>query len=101
MASIRNLDSYRAWDQEAVRRSGFTAIVSVVAGVTPLLMAAILLLEPRTKGAQALHFWLMPVGAAFAVYLLVAFGLTAFAVLRLRAWKRDHPWEPPPSPIWK
>jgi hypothetical protein len=101
LASIKNLESYRAWGQESVRRSGFTAIVSVVTGLTPMLMVAILLLRPPSRDAHALHAWLMPVGAAFAVYLLIALGLMLFAVLRLHAWKQAHPWEPPPSPIWK
>jgi hypothetical protein len=40
-------------------------------------------------------------GAAFALYLLCAFALMLFAVLRLNGWKRAHPLEPPASPIWK
>lgn len=101
LASIKNLDSYRAWGQEALRRSGFAAIISVVMALTPMLVLAIAWLRPTTRDARALHAWLMPVGAAFALYLLIALGLMLFAVLRLNAWKRAHPWQPPPSPIWK
>jgi hypothetical protein len=98
LASIRNLDSYRAWGQEGVRRSGFVAITSVLAAVTPILTTAILLFRPAARDG---HVWLVRMGAAFALYLVVALGLMLFAVLRLNAWKRAHPWEPPPSPTWK
>jgi len=101
LANIKSLESYRAWGQEAVRRSGFTAIVSVVAWLTPMLTLAILLLRPATGDAHALHGWLMSIGGAFALYFLIALGLMLLAVLRLNAWKRAHPWEPPPSPTWK
>jgi hypothetical protein len=98
LASIKNLDSYRAWNQEAVRRSGYIAIISSVMAITSLLTVAGLLFRPATSDA---HAWLIAIGAAFALYLLIALGMMLFAVLRLNAWKRAHPWEPPPSPIWK
>jgi len=60
---------------------------------------AIILFKPQTT--RDAHAWLMATGAAFALYLAIAFGLMLFAVLRLNAWKRAHPWEPPPSLIWK
>jgi hypothetical protein len=31
------------------------------------------------------------------LYLLAAAGLMVSAVLRLSAWKRSHPWTPPPE----
>lgn len=98
LANIKNLDTYRAWGQDGARRSGFVAILSIVTMLTPLLTLAALLFRPRTRDA---HVWLVSIGAAFALYLVIALGLMLLAVLRLNAWKRAHPWEPPPSPSWK
>ena len=98
LANLRNLESYRAWGQEGVRRSGFGAIIATVTLLTPLLTLAALLVRPTTREA---HARLVPLGAAFALYLVIALGLMLFAVLRLNAWKRAHPWEPPPSHTWK
>ena len=97
LASIRNLESYRAWRQEGARRSGFAAIIAISTALTPMLSMAAILFRPAARDA---HAWVMRVGAAFAVYLVIALGLMLFAVLRLNAWKRAHPWEPPPSPTW-
>jgi hypothetical protein len=97
LASIRNYDSYRAWRQEGVRKSGFIGIISILMGITPLFTVAVTLFRPATRA----HAYLISIGAAFALYLVVAVGLMLFAVLQLNAWKRAHPWEPPPSPVWK
>lgn len=100
LANIKNLESYRAWGWESAIRSGFVPIISGVGMLTPLLTLGALLLRPTTRD---LHAWLVSMGAAFALYLLIALGLMLCAVLRLNAWKRAHPWEPPPAPSrkWK
>jgi hypothetical protein len=94
LANPKNLESYRAWGQEGVRRSGFGAIISVVTLFAPALTLAIMVFKPATSDART---WVVLVGAGFAVYLAAALGLMLFAVLRLNAWKRTHPWSPPPS----
>ena len=98
LANLKNLESYRAWGQEGVRRSGFSAIISGVMTLVPVLTGAILLFKPATRDA---HTWVVLVGAALALYLAAALGLMLFAVLRLNAWKRAHPWAPPPRRGWK
>jgi hypothetical protein len=98
LANLKNLESYRAWGREGVSRSGFGAIIAIVTGITPLLTLAMILNRPAMRDA---HGWLVATGVAFAVYLVIALGLMLFAVLRLNAWKRAHPWEPPPSLRWK
>lgn len=97
LANLRNLESYRAWCQEGVRRSGFAAIISILMMLTPLLTLAALVFRPAGRDA---HAWLVPIGAAFGLYLVAALGLMLLAILRLNAWKRAHPWEPPPAPSW-
>lgn len=97
LANLRNLGSYRAWGQEGVRRSGFAAIISILMMLTPLLTLAALVFRPAGRDA---HAWLVPIGAAFGLYLVAALGLMLLAILRLNAWKRAHPWEPPPAPSW-
>jgi len=94
LANPKSLESYRAWGQEGVRRSGFGAIISVVTVFVPAVTLAITVFKPATSDARA---WVVLVGAAFAIYLAAALGLMLFAVLRLNAWKRAHPWTPPPS----
>lgn len=82
----RNLRSWRAWQGEGYRRSGFMAIT---AGVLPPLASAFVmgcvLLRPALRDLE-IGFWL---------YLAAAFGLMVFAMLRLNAWQRAHPWTPP------
>jgi hypothetical protein len=94
LANPKNLESYRAWGQEGVRRSGFGVIISVVTIFVPALTLAAIVFRPATSDARA---WVVLLGAAFALYLATVLGLMLFAVLRLNAWKRAHPWEPPPS----
>ena len=98
LANLKNLDSYRAWGQEGVRRSGFAAIISIVMMLTPVLTLATTLFKPATRDV---HAWAVLAGTAFALYIATALGLMLFAVLRLNAWKRAHPWAPPPSRSWK
>jgi hypothetical protein len=94
LANPKNLESYRAWGQEGLRRSGFGAITSVVTVFAPVLSLATIVFRPSTSDARA---WVVLIGGAFALYLAAALGLMLFAVLKLNAWKRAHPWEPPPS----
>ena len=97
LASPKNLESYRAWSQDGVRRSGFTGIMLAVMSFTPMLTGAVLLLRPATRNA---HAWVLLVGTAFGLYLAIALGLMLFAVLRFNAWKRANPWTPPPTRHW-
>jgi len=98
LANPKNLASYRAWNQDGVRRSGFSAITTGVMAFAPMLTGALLLFKPARQDP---HTWLVVVGTAFALYLAIMLGLTLFAVLRFNAWKRAHPWEPPPRRVWK
>jgi hypothetical protein len=98
LANPRNLESYRAWGREGLRRSGYLTILLVFTMLSPMLPLAITLSKPVTRDA---HAWSIQVGAASALYLMAVLGLMLFAVLRLNAWKRAHPWTPPPSRAWK
>ncbi len=97
LANPKNLESWRAWSQDGFRRSGFSAIMAAVVASTPVLSMAMVLTRPVRKDT---HAWLILVGAASALYLAIMLGLMAFAILRLNAWKRAHPWEPPPARHW-
>jgi hypothetical protein len=85
----RNLGSWRAWQGEAYRRSGFLAIAG---GVSPLLtivfVVACTLFKPALRDVVTIE-------VGFGLYLAAVLGLTGFAVLRLNAWKRANPWTPP------
>lgn len=87
----RNLSSWRAWNQKALWRSGFFAMT---VGVFPLLTVALAvacaLFKPDLR-----YVGVSGILTAFGVYLAVALGLMAFAVLRLNAWKQANPWTPP------
>ena len=98
LANLKNLESYRAWGQEGVRRSGFMVILLIVTMLTPVLTVATTLFRPATRDA---HAWVLLMGTVFALYLVAMLGLMLFAVLRLNAWKRAHPWTPPPRRVWK
>jgi hypothetical protein len=97
LANPRNLESYRAWGREGVRRSGYLAIFFVTM-LTSMLPLAIALLKPATRDP---HVRLVEVGMAAVLYFVALLGLMLVAVLRLNAWKRAHPWAPPPSRSWK
>ena len=97
LANPKALESYRTWGQEGARRSGFSAIILGVTTLTPLLATAGLLFKPAGRGG---HAWIVGVGAGFALYLAIALCLMVIAVLRLKAWKRAHPWAPPPARHW-
>ncbi len=97
LANTRNLNSYRAWEREGFKRSGFGVALVIlpvlVIGFT-LFTSFIALIRTETTVTRA---WVII--AVFAVYLVVTLGLMLFAVLRLNAWKKAHPWEPPASPF--
>ena len=93
LANSNNLNSYRAWTREGYRRSGYVAIAVFVPLLAPLLALAPTLFAHATRDARA---WAMLMGTAFALYLVAVLGLSLLAVLRLNAWKRAHPWTPPP-----
>jgi Flp pilus assembly protein TadB len=86
LKSAKNLESWRAWEQQAQERSGFYAIAGVV---MPLLMLVFVFACVLLKLAVS------DAAAGFGVYLAAAFVLMAVAMLRLRAWKRANPWSPP------
>jgi len=94
LRNLKNLESYRAWEQEGYRRSGFGAIGMIV----PLLVVvfAVSLSTLPHLARLDVRASLLVVEAAFVLYLAIVLGLGLFAVLRLNAWMRAHPWEPPP-----
>jgi hypothetical protein len=91
LANPRNLESYRAWSREGVWRSGFGAVLGIVM-LTPWLSLAAIVFRPAMRDHDA---GLVLIGGGFALYLAAALELMLFAVLRLNAWRRAHPWEPP------
>lgn len=94
LANPKNLTSYRAWEREGCRRSGYFAVLAIV----PLLALVFTLAATRFAHATAdVGGFVALTGAAFALYLAVVAGLMIFAVLRLRAWRRAHPWAAPAS----
>jgi hypothetical protein len=92
LANSKNLNSYRTWEKESYRRSGFFAFVVVNPALTALLTVASPLIRRVTGDA---HGWVIAAAAALLFYLLCSLGLMVFAAFRLRSWKRDHPWAPP------
>ena len=82
----RNLGSWKAWEQQAQERSGFLAIVVFV---LPALMLAFVF------ACVLLRLAVSDAAAGLGLYLAASLGLVGFAVLRLNAWKRAHPWTPP------
>jgi hypothetical protein len=93
LANWKSLESYRAWERDSLWRSGFVAIFLIVPMSVPMFTFPVSLIEDATKGDAGALVLLM--GAAFALYLVTLGTLTLFAVLRLKAWKRSHPWAPP------
>ena len=85
----KTLRSWRAWRQEAYQRSGFMAITAIVPLLTVAFVFACTLYRRVLAQAGA------SVLLAFGLYLATVVGLMAFAMLRLNAWKRAHPWTPP------
>lgn len=81
----RNLRSWRAWEAEAFRRSGFFA----TAVVFPLLVAGFVMACALFKPAPR------DLLTGFCLYLATTGGLMVFVVLRLNAWKQVNPWTPP------
>ena len=91
LRNSRTLSSWRAWQEEACRRSGFTVILAVV---SPLLAAAFALFCTLTaRGLGRFEFPVILTGGG--LYLATILGLMTFAALRLHAWKRANPWTPP------
>jgi hypothetical protein len=97
LANPRNLQSYRAWEHEGYRRSGFLMIImSVPVILAPLFIFTVnlttALLRYAITGARDSALLDM---AAFAIYLALAGGLMLLSVVRLNAWRRAHAWTPP------
>jgi hypothetical protein len=92
LANFKNLDSYRAWQREGMKRSGFFAFILIVPLFLPFLTLAPVMFEPAAKDARS---WVIMMGSAFALYIVTVLGLGLVATLRLNAWKRAHPWSPP------
>ena len=94
LANFRNLDSYRAWKKEGFSRSGFNWFVLIAALSTPFFCSAAAVMGQVEKADPGALVRLM--SAALAVYVASVGGLMLVFGLRLGAWKRAHPWEPPP-----
>jgi hypothetical protein len=92
LANIKNLDSYRAWQREGYRRSGLMAVSLIVPLSACFFVLLPTFLEPMTRDARSFVFLM---GGAMALYLALIGGSMVFAMLRLNAWKRAHPWSPP------
>jgi len=85
-----NLSSWKAWEGEAYRRSGFAAILS---GVFALMLAFVFSV---TVFAGVLGDDVVSKAVVgLMAYLGISFALMGLAVVRLNAWKRAHPWTPP------
>ncbi len=100
LANSRNLQSYRAWEQEGYRGSGFLMIImSVPVILAPLFIVTInlttILFRHAITDARASA---VVTATAFAIYLAVAGGLMLFSVVRLNDWRRVHAWTPPTAP---
>ena len=93
LANAKNLDSYRAWQREGLGWSGLDKAVLVSALSVPAFAYAATLIEHVTRGDPGALVRLM--GAAMAAYLVAVGGLMLAGLLRLKAWKRAHPWAPP------
>jgi uncharacterized membrane protein YGL010W len=97
LANLSNLQSYRAWEKESYRRSGFLMIImSVPVILAPLFIFAVNLTITLFRHAMAhARASAMVTATIFAVYLVVAGGLMLFSVIRLNAWRHAHAWTPP------
>jgi hypothetical protein len=94
LANTRNLDSHRAWQRESLARSGLNMFVLIVALSAPMFAFAASLIEQAAKADAGAFVRLM--GAALILYIVALGGFMLFGVRRQRAWKRAHPWTPPP-----
>jgi len=102
LANLRNLQSYRAWEQESYGRSGFLMIIlSVPVILAPLFIFTINLTTTLFRHAITdARAWAVLTATTFALYLAVAGGLMLFSVIRLNAWRRAHAWTPPTTPTF-
>jgi len=97
LSNSRNLKSWRAWEQDAYRRSGFTVMVLIFSLMAALVAPlAIPLAATLHRHAPQLLKPVLLTGSG--LYLAMTLGLMAFAVLRLQAWRRANPWTPPEPP---
>jgi hypothetical protein len=87
LSNSRNLTSWRAWERDAYRRSGFYAILLIVPLTVPFVVVTL-------DGRVLRHLGLVAL-SGFGLYLATILGLMTFATLRLQAWRRAHPWTPP------
>lgn len=92
LKNSRNLKSWRTWQGEAYRRSGFTAILLAQSMLTVGFVLTLTL-----YGRVFRHVAVAALMAGSGLYLATALGVMAFGVLRLRAWTRANPWTPPPQ----
>jgi hypothetical protein len=91
LKNSRNLNSWRTWQGAAYRRSGFSAILVAV----PTLSVAFVLACTLYGRALGRHIEVPVVLTGLGFYSATVLGLMAFAMLRLKAWKRANPWTPP------
>jgi hypothetical protein len=85
LKNLRNLSSWRAWQAEAYRRSGFSAVTFVCPLLTLVPVIGFTLFKPALRDVEI----------GFGLYLATIAGLLVFAMLRLNAWQRANPWTPP------
>jgi hypothetical protein len=94
LANSASLQSYRDWEREGYRRSGFYLCLIVNPALAPVLSFAFLVTRHAARDARG---WWVLAAAMFIVYLVASLGVAVFAALRLRRWRRIHPWTPPAS----
>ena len=85
--ALRNpasLASWRAWQREAYRRSGYL-LLPALSGLVVVFVVA----------CAVSKLTLRELAVGFGLYLAATLGLTILAALRMNAWKRAHPWTPP------
>jgi hypothetical protein len=104
LASLGNLQSYRAWEEESYRRSGFLLLIMSV----PVVLAPLFIVTTHLATTFFRHYVAdarasaVLIAVALPIYLGVAGGLMVLAIVRLRAWKRAHAWTPPtPGRSWR
>jgi len=89
LANSENLKSYRAWEQESYRRSGFNMFMMAI----PLFAVAPTITITLFKHAMIYASrWVFLTGSL--IYFVIILGLGLFAVLRMNDWRRAHAWTP-------
>jgi hypothetical protein len=85
LRNTSSLQSWRAWESLALRRSGFALILAGFIPLEIVFVVAVTLAAHSLRGVEAL----------FGADLAAGLGLLALALQRLLAWRRANPWTPP------